>query len=126
MKKQNKKQLEEPVSSQEEDESSIFESTVDSKNFNILRSDNELFNDESYIPNKIINVKRVDLPHGGVDWKIFEDNKVVMLVTGSRFSRSERDFLSSGHGMLFLMSEYKSGTKSITKLKEKIKKAIKS
>lgn len=125
MKKQIKQTIteEEPVSSPQQQEDDSMDNSFDSKSFNVLRSDNELFDEECYIPNKIINVKRVDLPHGGIDWKILEDNKVVLLLKGTRFTKSERDFLSSGKGMTFIISEYKSSNiKSIVKLKEKLKK----
>jgi hypothetical protein len=106
----------------EEEDRFLDEEKNESKSFYLLRADNELFNDDSYIAQKVINVKRVKLPKQGEDWEILEDNKIVLSLKGTRFTNSEREFLRTVDGMKFLMNQYKSGKKSVVKIKEELKK----
>jgi len=118
MKKNIKKTLE-IEESMEEDTQQYTD--YDSKNFNILRVDNELFDDDSYVPGKILNVKLVNLPKQGTDWHVLQDNKIVLVVKGTKLTKAEKDFLLTPNGMIFLMNEFKSGTTSLFKLKQRIK-----
>jgi hypothetical protein len=86
-------------------------------NLNILRTDHELFKEEDNIKQKVINVKRIKLPRDGEDWEILEDEKVILTLKGTRFSKRQREFLRSVNGMKFLMNGYKSGIKSVVKFK---------
>lgn len=112
--------------SMEEDEEDIFIGGGEGseKSFHLLKVDNELFNDADNVPQKVVNVKRVNLPRGGEDWEILENNKVSLVLKGTRFTNSEKKFLRTVEGMKFLISEYKSGTKSVVKIKEKLKKIV--
>lgn len=89
----------------------------------ILKCDNELFNDKDNISHRIINVKRVNL-RKGEDWEIKENNKTVLLMKGTRFTTAEKDFLRSVEGMKFIVASYKSGFKSVVKIKEELKKIL--
>ena len=91
-------------------------------NLNLLRTDNELFKEEDNTVEKTINVKRVPLPRKGEDWEIFENNKIVLTLKGTRFTKSEKEFLRTVDGMKFLMDGYKTGVKSVAKFKQAIKK----
>lgn len=93
----------------------------ESRGFNLLKADNELYIDDSDVPHTVINAKRVRLPRNGEDWEILEDGDVVLVLKGTRFTKSEKEFLRTVDGMKFLISEYKSGAKSVVKIKAKMK-----
>jgi len=89
-----------------------------------LRIDTELFKEEDDIAQNVISVKRVDLPKGGEDWEIIDNNLAVLTLKGMRFSKKEKLFLRTPKGFLFLMDGYKNGWKTITKFKKEIKRYI--
>ena len=115
------------MSSSGDDEEEIFipqEGSTESNSFHLLKTDNELYLEEENVPHKLINVKRVRLPRGGEDWEILENNKVVLLLKGTRFTSPEKQFLRTADGMKFLISEYKGGKKSVVKIKAELKNKI--
>ncbi len=89
-------------------------------NLNILRTDHELFKEEDDIKQKVLNVKRIKLPRNGEDWEILENEKVLLTLKGTRFSKPQREFLRTVNGMKFLIDGYKSGIKSVVKFKNKM------
>lgn len=93
------------------------EYTVDESSPNLLK-DHELFKDESYVPHKIIRVKRVNITKGAEDWKIMEDNQAVLVLKGSRFTNKEKEFLRTPEGFRFIVDGYKDGWRSINKFKQ--------
>jgi hypothetical protein len=105
------------------DDDICLEHDGESRNFNfhLLKADNELFNEESNKPNLLVSVKRIKLSKNGENWQILENNKVVLLLKGNRFTTAERNFLRSVDGMKFLIATYKSGTQSVIKFKEQMK-----
>lgn len=86
---------------------------------NLLKKDNELFNEEDYIVNTVVHARRISLKKGE-DWEILENNRVVLVMKGTRFTNSEKEFLRSVEGMKFLINEYKSGNKSVVKIKNNL------
>ena len=106
----------------EEEDFIEYNENSEVKSFQSLRVDNELFKDDSYIPNTIINVKRIKLPKNGEDWEILENNKVKLTLKGIRFTAAERSFFHTIEGMRFLIEQYKLGAKSVLKIKEALKK----
>lgn len=108
-----------------EEDIHIDDESYDGKNFNILRVDNELFDEGKYVPNKILNVKLVTLPKQGLDWHVIQDKKVLLVIKGTRLTKSEKEFLSSPKGMVFLINEVKSGVTSVSKIRQHIKLANK-
>lgn len=95
------------------------------KSFHTLRLDNELFDDAvASQPLKVLNVKRVKLPKNGEDWEIIEDDEIVLVLKGTRFTNTEKTFLRTVEGMKFLMAQYKDGKKSVTKIKEEMKNVL--
>lgn len=112
--------------SDEEDDIFVPSAGDDSKGYNmLLRTDNELYNDEDNVVSPVISVHRVKLPRSGEDWEIVVNGKVALTMKGTRFTNSEKDFLRTVDGMKFLISEYKEGHKSVVKIKERMKKAMK-
>jgi len=93
--------------------------------FHQLKADNELFQEEDYVPQTLINVKRVTSKRETKeDWVIYQDKKIVLRLKGNRFSTKEKQFLRTVDGMKFIISEYKNGLKSINAFKNKLKEIL--
>lgn len=90
-------------------------------NLNILRIDNELFKDEDNVIHDIITVKHIFLRKEEA-WEIFSNEKLVLTLRGKSFTKNEKKFLSTPEGMNYIISSFKDGTKTGTKLIKKIKK----
>lgn len=86
-----------------------------------LRVDNELFDDESYVVHRMIGAKLISLPNGGENWEIIDDDEVVLVIPGVRLTKREKNVLKTVPGINILMQEYKSGNKSIAKIKVKLR-----
>lgn len=82
---------------------------------------NELFDDESYVVYRLVNVKRVDLPQNGENWEILEDDRVVFTLKGVRLTNKEKALLRTAEGIQLLMNEYKAGNTSVSKIRRKLK-----
>ncbi len=93
-------------------------------NFTTLKADNELFNEEKYVAHSIINVKRISKRNGIEDWQVLENNQLVLLMKGTRFTNAEKEFLRTVEGVQFIIKEYKSGVHSVVKLKERLKEIL--
>lgn len=108
------------------DDEDFLSTESETRNFNFtsLKADNELFNEEDYVAQTVINVKRIKLRKGGEDWEVRENNKVVLTMKGTRFSKAEKAFLRTVEGMKFVVDAYKSGNKSVVKIKQKMQKLI--
>lgn len=92
--------------------------------FNLNKFEFDLFHEEKNIPQKVLRVKRVSLPNKGEKWKIFENNKNVFTLEGSKLTNKEKEFLRTVDGINFLLEQYKEGIKSFNSLKQEIKKKI--
>jgi hypothetical protein len=86
-----------------------------------LRVDNELYDDESHIVHRLIGAKLIPLPNGGENWEISDNDEVVLVVPGVRLTKREKSVLKTVDGLNILMFEYKSGNKSVAKIKEKLR-----
>ncbi len=110
------------------DEITYSEDVFSSNNYDVrstLRADNELFNDEaSIIVHPIINVKRINSSKNNENWQILVNGKVILLLKGIRFTAAEKKYLRTVEGMKFLISKYKDGKTSVTKIKEELKGII--
>lgn len=82
---------------------------------------NDLFDEDSHIAHKVLRVKRVSLPQHGENWEVLEDNRVVLTLKGVRLTKREKSILYTIEGIKLLMDEYKSGNKSIAKIKRLLK-----
>ena len=106
--------------------SSGGEETKDSNlKYNLSKFEYDLYHEEDDKAEKVIRVKRVSMPNKGEKWKIFEDNKVMFVVEGSKLNNKEKDFLRTVDGVNFLIAQYKEGIKSFNSLKKEIKKKLK-
>ena len=92
--------------------------------YSLSKFEHDLYHEEDDVAEKVIRVKRFSLPNKGEKWKVFEDTKVVFVLEGSKISKKERDFLRTVEGFNFLISQFKTGVKSVNYLKKEIKKII--
>lgn len=82
----------------------------------------DLYHEEDDIATPVIRVKRTSMPNKGEKWKIFENNKIMFTIEGTKLSLKEREFLRGIDGVNFLIGQYKQGIKSFNALKTEIKK----
>ncbi len=93
--------------------------------YNLSKFEYDLYHEEDDKAEKVIRVKRVSMPNKGEKWKIFEDNKVMFTLEGTKLTNKEKDFLRTVDGVNFLIAQYKQGIKSFNSLKNEIKKKLK-
>jgi len=104
----------------------ISEEKKETSNGHILsKFDYDLYKEEDDISLPIVRVKRVSLPNKGERWKIFENNKVVFTLEGTKLTNKEKDFLRGVEGVTFLLAAAKKGIKSFNSLRIEIKKKLK-
>ena len=92
---------------------------------NSSSNDFELYNEADDIPNRVVRIKRVNLPNKGESWRIYEDTTVVETILGTRLTVKEREFMRSVAGIVFTMQHYKSGWKNFTDFKSCLKQQFK-
>lgn len=95
---------------------------VKPKGLSFLRQETEFFDEESYIPQDLINVRRINLPGNGEDWEILKNDEVALTIKGIRFTKKEKEFFRSINGISFLMNGYKNGWNSVSEFKRQVKK----
>lgn len=91
----------------------------------LSKFDYDLFDEEKDVVERVIRVKRVQMPNKGEKWKIIENGKVAFIVEGAKVSKKEKEYLRTPDGFNFLISQYKVGIKSVNKLKVELKKKLK-
>lgn len=106
-------------------EENYIEEGSENKIFHLQKTDNELFNEKDAIAYPVLRVKRVTKKKdNSEDWQLFSNNELVLLLKGSRFSTTEKSFFRTVEGIKFIIEQYKSGKKSVVKIKEALKHAI--
>jgi hypothetical protein len=93
--------------------------------YNLSKFEYDLYHEEEDVALPVIRVKRTSLPNKGERWKIFEDNKAMFVIEGSKLTNKEKEFLRTVEGVNFLLEQYKAGIKSFNALKIEIKKKLK-
>jgi hypothetical protein len=93
--------------------------------YNLSKFEYDLYHEEDDIAEKVIRVRRVSMPNKGERWKIFEDNKAVLIIEGAKLTNKEKEFLRTVNGVNFLINQYKNGIKSFNALKIELKKLSK-
>lgn len=92
---------------------------------NMSKFEYDLYHEEDDIAEKIIRIKRITMPNKGEKWKLFEDNKVIFIIEGTKLNSKEKEFLRTVDGVNFLILQCKNGIKSFSALKLEIKKKLK-
>lgn len=102
-----------------------YSDSSQTKYFNAsLKYDNEFYKDENNIEENNITVHRAKLKKSE-DWEILENNKIVLILKGIRFSNKEKEYFRTVDGIKFIMNGYKNGWSSVVKFKNEIKKVLK-
>lgn len=86
--------------------------------------DYDLFDEEKYVVEKVIRVKRIASANKNERWNIFENNKIVFVLEGSKVSKKEKEYLRTPNGFSFLICQGKTGIKSLAGLRKELKKVI--
>jgi|SRR6185436_8704916 len=92
--------------------------------YSLSKFEYDLYHDEDNKLEKIIRVKRF-ANSKEEKWKIFEDNKIILTVEGSKLNNKEKEFLRTPEGVNFLILQYKNGIESFSIIKNEIKKKLK-
>jgi hypothetical protein len=92
--------------------------------YSLNKFEYDLYHEEDDKSEKVIRVRRFNLPNKGERWKIFEDNKIVFIVEGIKLSKKEKEFLRTVDGINFLIKQYKTGIKSFNALRKELKNNI--
>lgn len=93
--------------------------------FNLSKFDFDLYHEEDDKAETVIRIRRVSMPNKGEKWKIFENNKAMFVVEGTKLTNKEKEFLRTVDGLNFLIAQFKQGIKSFNSLKNEIKKNLK-
>lgn len=102
--------------------SNFLEETKDTSFKSLSKIDHELYKEEDDVALPLIRVKRVILPNKGSRWKIFNDNKVVFIIEGSKLLNKEQEYLQSIEGFNFILTQAKAGIKSFHSFHQELKK----
>jgi hypothetical protein len=81
----------------------------------------DLYKEEDAVVTPLIRVRHVRSPNKTDKWKVFENNKNVFTLDGTKISKKEREFLHSVEGAQFLLSQSKSGPLTLNGLKKEMK-----
>lgn len=93
--------------------------------YTLSKFEYDLYHEDENIVEKIIRVKRISPSSKNEKWKISENNRIIFTVEGNKLSIRERDFLKTVDGFNFLIAQAKIGIKSLSFLKNEMKKNLK-
>jgi hypothetical protein len=102
---------------QDDTQFSYHDST--SKSLGLIKQESEFFNEEDYIPGQLIRVKRI-AKSNNEDWQILVNGQKTLLLKGSRFSGTEKQFLRTAEGLSFIINGVKQGWVSVSEFKRQI------
>jgi len=92
---------------------------------NSIKGDNEFFKEEDYIKQDIVRIKNVIMKNGSQSFEILKNNKIELILRSVNFTRKEINFMNSLEGIQLLLYCFKSGHKSVNKIKQEIKRVMK-
>lgn len=92
--------------------------------YSLSKFDFDLYHEEDDIANKVIRVKRVPMPNKGEKWKITCDNKLLFTIEGNKISKKEKEYLQTVDGFNFMLSQAKTGIKSLNSFRMELKKKL--
>jgi len=92
-------------------------------NRHFSKFDDSLFDDEKDGESKkSIRVKRISTKSFDKhSWKIFENNKIALIIEGESFIKKQITFLLTMAGIQFLIATYKEGNNTLVKIKKALK-----
>lgn len=105
------------------DQYSDSEQLSDINKFNSFKHDSELFDEEKYVVYPIIEIKRFDT-RKLEKWEIKENNKISFTIRSDQLTEKEKKYLRSASGMNLLLELYKTGVRTVSRIKTKIKEKL--
>ena len=95
--------------------------------FNLNKYEFDLFHEEDNVVHKLIRIKRFFSSKTKEEkWKVFEDNKVALVLEGEKFTLKEKEYLRTVNGINLLLNHYKKNDMAISSIKKHIKLNIES
>lgn len=85
----------------------------------------DLFDEEKAIPSPIIRIKHTQTSNKNDRWRIYNNNKIVFTLEGTKLLKKEREFLHTVEGVQFLLSKSKSGKLTVSSIKKEIQQCLK-
>ncbi len=92
--------------------------------FHLLKAENELFKAESYKPEMVVQIKRKETKKNGEEWFLLVDKKMELHFKSNRLNAAEKKVFRTVEGLKFLITAYKAGFTSVSKLKTKLKEIM--
>lgn len=92
--------------------------------YSSAKNNDDLFDEEKNIVHKVYSIKRIPLPNNNEDWEISESGQEVFIIVGSKLLKKERTFLRTVHGCRTVLEAYKSGIRTMNKIKILLKEII--
>ena len=92
---------------------------------NSLKQDHELFDDDEYIAEELVQVRRVEAGKSE-DWEVLVDGSAALVIRGRQLNAAERNFIRSKDGVMFVMNNFKQGERTASRLKALVKKKVSS
>jgi len=99
---------------------------IQSNKFVLSKIEDELYKEEKNIVMPIVRVKHIGLPNKGDKWKIYADDKVVLVLTGALLNKKEKAFLHSLAGVNFLIAQSKAGVNTANGMRKAVKTHVKT
>lgn len=91
---------------------------------NNLKSDIDLFDDESNLIYQVINVKRISPRKGQENWEIIVDGKQAVILAGFKLSDDVKSLLYTANGLNLLIRGYKEGLRTFDEFKNMLEEQI--
>jgi hypothetical protein len=83
-----------------------------------LKTIDELYDEQKDIIFPMLRIKRVSRPKNNERWEIIENGVVLLSLKRSTITNIDAEFLYTVDGIKFLLERFKSGARTIGKLKE--------
>jgi hypothetical protein len=105
------------------DDDQYIKSGSEVRNFgyHLTKADNELFDEEKYVPGDVLQITYKNSKKNGEEWQIIKNNKIFFVIKASRLSVHERQYLKTSEGICNILSLVKTGVNNPNQLKNKLK-----
>jgi hypothetical protein len=90
----------------------------------LSKIEDDLYKEDSDVVMPVIRVKHIALPNKGDRWRIFSDDKQVIVIEGIKLNKTERAYLCSLDGVSFLIAQVKAGARSFNGIKLALKQRM--
>jgi hypothetical protein len=85
-----------------------------------LRTIDELYDEQKDIIFPVLRIKRISRPKNSERWEIIENGETRLSLRRSTITNADAEFLYTTDGVKFLLEQFKSGARTIGKLKESL------